>query len=132
MPYAIRHRKQIQAVSGLDVVAGIWLLISPWVLRFASHAASAPANDVVFGVMIAALALIRASGAYDAAWISWVNAVLGLWVMISPWVLGYAHNRVAMWDNVIVGMVVIVLACWSALATESEMGDSERDRRDVR
>lgn len=113
----ITHRKeQVMTASGLDALAGIWLLLSPFILGFMSGPATT--NNVLLGIAIAVLAIIRFSGAYNQSWISWVNVVLGVWVLISPWVLGFASSRVPTTNNVIVGIVVIVLAAWSALVTD--------------
>ena len=40
---------------------------------------------------------------------SWVNIILGIWVIISPFVLGI-HAPKGIWNNVIIGVVVGVLA----------------------
>ena len=40
----------------------------------------------------------------------WINAVLGLWLAVSPFILGYSATMVALWNGIIVGVVVIVLA----------------------
>lgn len=114
----ITHRReQIMTASGLDALAGIWLLLSPFILRFLPGAAVT--NNVLVGIVIAILAIIRFSGAYEQAWISWINAILGVWVLISPWVLQFADHRVPTTNNVITGIVVIILATWSALATDA-------------
>jgi hypothetical protein len=44
----------------------------------------------------------------------WVNILLGIWVIISPFVLGI-HSPKGIWNNVIVGIVVGILAIirWS-------------------
>jgi hypothetical protein len=118
MAYAIHHRGQVATASGLDILAGIWLLISPFVLAF-SRVTGAMANDVVLGIVIGVLAAIRFFGAYRQTWLSWINALLGVWVLISPWVVGYSFNHVALTINVVLGIIVIILACWSALATDT-------------
>jgi hypothetical protein len=51
--------------------------------------------------------------------LSWINVLLGIWVLISPWVLGFAGHATPMTNNVITGIVIIILAAWSALATSS-------------
>ncbi len=38
------------------------------------------------------------------------NVILGIWVIISPFVLGFTHLRAAEWNNLIVGLLVMVLA----------------------
>jgi hypothetical protein len=117
MQHAI-YRRQVQTASGLDVLAGVWLLISPFVLAFYSQAATT--NNVILGIVIAAIAAIRFFGAFDAAWLSWINAVLGLWVLLSPWILGFSQFNVPTGNNIILGVIVIVLASWSALATNAD------------
>lgn len=42
-------------------------------------------------------------------WQDWVQVLLGLWVAVSPWVLG-ASNSAAIWNFLIVGLVLIALA----------------------
>lgn len=39
-----------------------------------------------------------------------VNVLLGFWVLISPFVLGFAGLTAAMWNSVAVGIVVVFLA----------------------
>jgi len=111
-------KSQVATASGLDVLAGIWLLISPFVLSFPGTT-GATGNNVLFGIIIAVLAAIRAFGAYRASWISWLNALFGLWVLVSPWFLGFSSFTAPLWNNIIMGIIVIVLSCWSAFASES-------------
>ena len=42
-------------------------------------------------------------------WQDWVQAVLGFWIVVSPWVLGPADSAVT-WNFLIVGLVLIALA----------------------
>ena len=111
---------QMRTASGLDIIAGIWLIISSWVLSYASH--TTPFwNDVIIGAVIAVIALIRFFGAWRASWLSWINVVLGIWLIISPWVLGYTGIHAAAWNNVILGIIVIVLSWWSAMSTRAPL-----------
>lgn len=117
MAYVARQNTQVVTASGLDALAGLWLVLSPWVLAFQVPAATT--NNIIFGLLITLLAAIRFFGAFNAAWVSWVNAVLGLWVLLSPWFLGFTAFEVPTTNNIILGIIVIVLASWSALATEA-------------
>ncbi len=45
-------------LSWLSVLAGIWLIIAPWILNYQTAAANA--NDVILGVIIGVIALIIA------------------------------------------------------------------------
>jgi hypothetical protein len=47
--------------------------------------------------------------------LSWVNFVLGLWLIVAPFALHYRDITGAMWNNVIVGIVIAILAIYRAL-----------------
>ncbi|MEK7212453.1 MAG: SPW repeat protein [Patescibacteria group bacterium] len=50
----------------------------------------------------------------------WLEAVLGLWLMLSPWVLGFSGISVMMWSNLIAGMAVFLIALWSIFGAPTE------------
>jgi hypothetical protein len=113
---------QSRWASGLNVLVGLWLLISPFVLGFSAPTnvpfrPSAMWNDIILGIVIAIIAAIRFFGAYQATWLSWLNVILGIWVIVSPWVLGFSSTPTPMWDNVIVGIVVVILGIWAAVTS---------------
>ena len=119
MAYAIRHQGQTTAASGLDVLAAIWILISPFVLSLRATG-SFVTNDVILGIVIGILALFRFFSPSPASvWASWVNVILGIWVLISPWCLGFSRFHTATTNNVVMGIIVIILALWSALASNT-------------
>ena len=96
--------------SGVDVVNLIlaaFLFLTPWIFGFASDHAAAP-NAWVSGVVIGVVAI--AALTKFAEWEEWINLVLGLWVLVSPWVLSFAAQTTARWAHVIVGLIVAVLA----------------------
>lgn len=104
---------QIQFVSGLDVVAALWLFIS----GFAVPATQAmQVNDWVCGIVVGIIAACRALGAYTASWLSWINVLIGLWVLITPWTLGIGTQN-EIWNGVLTGLAIIILAAWSALTS---------------
>jgi len=47
--------------------------------------------------------------------LSWVNFILGLWLIVAPFALHYRDLSAAMWNNVIVGIVIAILAISRAL-----------------
>lgn len=42
-------------------------------------------------------------------WLSGINALFGIWLIISPWVLGFSHMSSATVSAVVCGVVVLVL-----------------------
>ena len=119
------NRSQAQSASGLNLLAAIWLFISAFVVPIHGPMTT---NNVIFGICVAVLAVIRLGGAYDQSWLSWLNALLGVWVVISPWAVigagqGGPTNGMIV-NNCITGGVIFVLGCWSALATNSAPGET--------
>ncbi len=47
--------------------------------------------------------------------LSWINFILGLWLIVAPFALHFRDNTTAMWDSVILGIVIAVLAIIRAL-----------------
>ncbi len=88
------------SVSPVNVVLGIWLIISPFVLGFAQFR-TAEWNDIGSGIAAVIFALAGASV---------LNLLLGIWVIISPFVLGFAGSPTLLWNNVVVGALILIFA----------------------
>jgi hypothetical protein len=95
-----------------NLVLGLWLLVSPWVLGYMAE--SWPAwNAHVVGVIIA-VAAVAALIAFQK-WEEWVNAALAAWLIVSPYLLGFASLQAALWNQLVVGVLVGLLAIWAAV-----------------
>jgi hypothetical protein len=42
--------------------------------------------------------------------LAWINVLAGIWLIISPWVLGFQANSAATWSAVITGIIVGLVA----------------------
>lgn len=102
----------------VNLILGLWMVVSPWVLGYQAQA-NPTWNAVILGIVIAACALIALFKV--KAWEEWVNAVLGIWLIASPWVLAFSGLAAAAANAVIVGLIVTVLALW-ALGTDKDIG----------
>jgi hypothetical protein len=99
----------------VNLVLGGWLFIAPWVLGYSGLRAPAW-NSWIIGVVVAAISI--AALIQFTEWEEWVNAVLGLWLLISPWVLGFAPSSTpALWNHVVLGIVIGGLALWEGLSS---------------
>ena len=100
----------------LITVLGLWLMMSPRVLHFAAIHADAVWNTWLLG---AAIILITAVSRYlldvRSPWEDIACAALVLWLMISPWVLGFAAHMTERSNSVIVGFLVTALALWATV-----------------
>lgn len=110
---AIKHWQDV-----VNLILGLWMIAAPWALKF--EAETNPMwNAVIVGVFIAAVALFALFRVM--AWQEWANVALGVWLAISPWIVGFSGLVAAMWNAVIVGAVIAGLALW-ALATDKDIG----------
>jgi hypothetical protein len=90
--------------SWVNILLGIWVIISPFVLQM--HSTKAIWSNVVTGVVVCILALVRWSTHRPG--LSWLNLMVGVWLVVSPFVLFL--STAAMWNNVILGIIVAATA----------------------
>lgn len=88
-----------------NLILGAILFFSPWMFGF--DAGRASENAYIAGIVIAVLAI--AALAAFAVWEEWLNLIVGLWTLVSPWILGFQGTG-AMKVHVAIGAAVAILA----------------------
>jgi hypothetical protein len=88
-----------------NLILGAVLFVSPWIFKF--DAGRPSENAYIAGIVIAVLAI--AALAAFAVWEEWLNLIVGLWTLVSPWVLGFEGTK-AMTVTAVIGAVVAILA----------------------
>jgi len=94
----------------INLVLAVCLFISPWVLGFVGTTAAAW-NAWVVAIILGALAIAALS--VFAEWEEWINLVAGLWLIVSPWLLGFAANMNAMWTHIVIGILAAAVSAWA-------------------
>jgi len=51
-------------------------------------------------------------------WVNYGQLILGFWILLAPWILGYASLSPALWSSVVSGVLISLLAFWSILNNE--------------
>jgi SPW repeat len=98
-----------QGTFGLTLLASVYAAVSPWVIGFDGTRALA-VNDFVVGIVCVALAFAFGMGLDRSHGLTWTLPVLGVWFIVSPWVLhGVSPHGSMIWSNVIAGAVLTVL-----------------------
>jgi hypothetical protein len=88
-----------------NCVLASFLFVSPWLFGYASI-------DARIDVWASGALIVLVSFASFVAfsdWQEWFNLLLGIWLVASPWVLGFAHTR-AMHFSIGIGSAVAFLA----------------------
>jgi SPW repeat len=99
--------------DGGNLLLGVWLFISPWALNYAAGMPIAAWNATILGAAIVVLAAVAMY--MPRVWEERINMALGVWMIISPWVLRFATEKNLMMNAVIIGVLVTGLAAWAML-----------------
>lgn len=113
--------------DSINLLLGAWLFSSPWLLDYADVLPQAAWNAWALGAMIALLAAV--SMYMPKAWEEGLNILLGAWVAISPWVLGFTSNQEVTTNAVVVGSIVTLFAIWAMLQDPEFRKHVHKDKR---
>lgn len=104
-----------------NLVLAILLFIAPWVFQFAAAPATGGAlattaaawNAWISALVVAGLAVAALLRFFE--WEEWLNGLVGLWLVLSPWVLGFSAQAAAMWSVVVLGALIAIASFWKAI-----------------
>ena len=129
MTSQVNGRLRASLPTALILLAGIYLILSPWVVASTGRFGLAASNTIT-GLALVLLAVGFAWPARPPGGIAWVIPVIGGWVIGSPWAIyqgsgivpmdilgGVPPLTTAAWlNNVIVGAVVLLAGVVLTLA----------------
>ena len=94
---------------GLALLTGLYVAASPWMVGF-SGTGSLATSDLIVGIGAAFLAYGFATALDRAHGLTWTMPVLGVWAIVSLWILPGVHLTAGtMWSNVVAGALLTVL-----------------------
>ncbi len=106
----------------VTLIVGVWLVLSPMILAVVPPEGSQTFlmswNFTVTGLLAIALAISALT--LFRPWEEWLDIVLGVWLVISPWVLGFTFSEIALWNAILCGVVVAAMGLWVAYETRGE------------
>jgi len=110
----------------MQMVVAAWLAVSPLLLGYWSDRA-----PTLTGVAVAAIFGFTAqfSVARPAKWQEYTNLVLSIFLILSPYIVGFADNTIATVNTISVGLILGGLAIRGiALQRRLEREGRDRDR----
>ncbi len=99
--------------SGLNVLLGIWLFVSPWVYR--SYTNPNSWNAWIVGFLLVVFAGIQFANTGGLRFLSWLNCLLGIWTFFSPWIFGYTANHGRFVNSLCVGVIVFIAGIYNTM-----------------
>ena len=88
-----------------NLVLGTFLFVSPWLFAFPHGIAGLDVRASAAAIAVAAIAALF----MFAEWEEWIVLVAGVWLVISPFVLGFQHSA-AQHISIAVGVPVTYFA----------------------
>jgi hypothetical protein len=126
-------RETTRGRAWTSLVLGILIFLVPFLasatprLGFGTFAY----NDYAVGVVVVVLAAICVWAAKKSlmtlAWLEGINALAGLYAIVTPFVVATPTN--AMYSNVLLGLILVVVAGWDAYVGMTSSGGRTMTRR---
>lgn len=94
---------------GLALLTGLYVAASPWIVGFSATRTLAT-SDLIAGIAVAFLAYGCATALDRAHGMTWTLPVLGVWVIVSTWIVPDVVLTTGMtWSNVVAGALLTFL-----------------------
>ena len=108
--------------DAINLILAILLFFSPWIVGFAGVVPAAwVAWLSALGIAVVSIAALSAF----AEWEEWINLVLGIWVLISPWVVHVGGQQPTTMVLFFTGLAVAIIAAidlWMLHQTPPRVG----------
>jgi hypothetical protein len=121
-------KQNVKTANWLIVIAGIWLIIAPFILGFRGTLLSM--NDVITGIVIAMISLIAIGMPEESGWMNWISAILGVWILITAFLMT-SIGIAGMWNNLVIGAITVALGIWGAVSMSSTSSSSSQQPKAV-
>ncbi|URM88793.1 SPW repeat protein [Streptomyces sp. MRC013] len=117
-----------QAIEALAFLTGVYLAASPWIAGFSGLTALAVCN-LILGLAYA-LCVSGLGSAYERTHaMAWCAVAIGAFTILSPWlVAGNVDTTRSVWNNVVVGLLALLLGAAMALLTRGRRTGATRAR----
>jgi hypothetical protein len=51
---------------------------------------------------------------------NWIGLVVGVWLIVSPWILGASGLSLVLWNNVLIGLALFLRNLWRIFGKSTE------------
>ncbi|MGW1892706.1 SPW repeat protein [Streptomyces sp. NPDC002004] len=110
--------RDVALVDAPVFLTGLYCAISPWVVHFSAGQPALAVQNFIVGVAIALLGLGFTTAPARMYGLSWAMCAIGVWMIISPWVVGRAPDTGVIINNIVIGGLTLLLGLVCAGAAE--------------
>ncbi|GGU11013.1 SPW repeat protein [Streptomyces coeruleorubidus] len=101
--------RDVALVDGPVFLLGLYCAASPWIVHYTTSQPPLVTHNLIMGIAIGLLALGFTRAPERMYGLSWAMCALGVWMIISPWVVGESPDAGVVWNNIIIGALAVIL-----------------------
>ncbi|MGW0293594.1 SPW repeat protein [Streptomyces tuirus] len=101
--------RDVALVDGPVFLLGLYCAASPWIVHYMTSQPALATHNLIMGIAIGLLALGFTRAPERMYGLSWAMCALGVWMIVSPWVVGESPDAGVVWNNIIIGALAVVL-----------------------
>ncbi|MEV6130021.1 SPW repeat protein [Streptomyces violaceusniger] len=106
--------RDVVFLDGPVLLAGLYFAISPWVVHFSGTNPNLMVNNLVLGIAIALLGIGLTTAPRRMYSLCWAMSAIGVWMIISPWVVARGADAGVIVNNVVVGAITCLFGLIAA------------------
>ncbi|MBO3680700.1 SPW repeat protein [Streptomyces sp. NEAU-YJ-81] len=106
--------RDVVFLDGPVLLAGLYFAISPWVVHFSGTNPNLMVNNLVLGIAIALLGIGLTTAPRRMYSLCWAMSAIGVWMIISPWVVARGPDMGMIVNNVVVGAITCLFGLIAA------------------
>ncbi|CAL9353585.1 SPW repeat protein [Streptomyces sp. NPDC058947] len=101
--------RDVALVDGPVFLLGLYCAASPWIVHYTTSQPSLVTHNLIMGIAIGMLALGFTRAPERMYGLSWAMCALGVWLIVSPWIVGDSPDAGVVWNNIIIGALAVIL-----------------------
>jgi hypothetical protein len=101
----------MKGIMWINLLLGLWLVVTPFAMASGTIVAT---NDVILGILLIACSWWMLAAMAPPVGVAWFEILCGIWLIVSPYVLGVSAMHATTGNDVIAGIIAIVVALVAA------------------
>ncbi|MFD5394764.1 SPW repeat protein [Streptomyces sp. NPDC127097] len=108
--------RDVVLVDGPVLLVGLYCAVSPWIVHFFAAQPALMVHNLILGLAIALMAVGFTVAPGRMYGLSGAMCAIGVWMIISPWIVGSSPDAGVIWNNIVIGALTFLLGAMCVAA----------------